>query len=453
MIQPNFRTLRPSTSGFRNRVCCLVLLFSVLGIIWIAASNTVIPQAFAQSTSVTLSPADGTLVGCDTLTIEIWVNDVVDLYAADVRLAFDPDKLEVVQMNPSSDLLQPDYVVRNQYDNINGATWYALTQINPTPPVSGSGVLIEILFKGKGIGTTGVTLDYVKLARGDGTSIPAGIEDATVEITGPDTPTLSIAKISGTDLRLTWTASTGASEYNLYRYSSPYQTPAAPPYFTTTGHSYDDADAMGNTGVNYYYQVASVCENSLESQASNRVGEYDYAIYSPNSLNFNDIAMVLDVSSVNSASTLASYIGSSVYMVSHYIAPNQTLETFIVGNPATDFSLSSGEFVYLVTDNTAPATIALVGDVPAKNSLSFSLVSSSTPKFNLLSMPLDKDELTSASKVYDDIGAGVVMVSRYQSENQVFETYIPGNPLTDFDLVIGEPFALVLSTGAPSNWP
>jgi len=42
---------------------------------------------------------------------------------------------------------------------------------------------------------------------------------------------------------------------------------------------------------------------------------------------------------------------------------------------------------------------------------------------------------------------------RYRIETQTYQTYIPGFPLTDFSLVIGEPFTLILSPGAPAIWP
>jgi hypothetical protein len=68
-------------------------------------------------------------------------------------------------------------------------------------------------------------------------------------------------------------------------------------------------------------------------------------------------------------------------------------------------------------------------------------------------LPLDQGNLTSASDVADDIGAGVIRVLKYYNNLQAFQIYDVGDPDTDFSLSIGEPFGLVLTTGAPVNWP
>jgi len=66
---------------------------------------------------------------------------------------------------------------------------------------------------------------------------------------------------------------------------------------------------------------------------------------------------------------------------------------------------------------------------------------------------LDKGNLTKASEVVSDIGTGVLYLMRYRIETQSYQAYQPGNPSTDFTLTIGEPFALILTTGAPTQWP
>jgi len=264
---------------------------------------------------------------------------------------------------------------------------------------------------------------------------------------------LSISKLTATDARLSWTATPGASTYELYRDSAPYFNPANPPYQSLPGLSFDDLGALGDVNTNHYYVVKATYANGSQSERSNRVGEYDYPLVSTAPLNYNDIAMVLQVPGVTDAASLATYIGSNVKRVMAYDAANQVFQLYLVGNLATNFDLSIGQFVYLVTDNTAPATTSLVGGVLDEGSITFSLLSDSSLKYNFISLPLDRADLTSASEVADDVGSGVYWVMRYLIESQTFETYIPGNPATDFSLEIGEPFILVLITGAPTNWP
>jgi hypothetical protein len=183
------------------------------------------------------------------------------------------------------------------------------------------------------------------------------------------------------------------------------------------------------------------------------VGEYDYSIQTIGTSTYNDIALVLDIASIDDAESLASYLGSFVIRVLRYYAPLQAFQIYDVGDPDTNFPLSVGNFVFLVTNNTAPTTISLAGEVPEPGSVSFSLVSGNPARYNFISLPLDQGNLTSASDVADDIGAGVIRVLKYYNNLQAFQIYDVGDPDTDFSLSIGEPFGLVLTTGAPVNWP
>ena len=429
-----------------------------------------------DGTEISATPTDGsitaiatisiagasTIQGCETSQVEIWINNVADLYGADVRLSFDPAVLEVVdadagepgiQIENGGFLVPPLYTALNEADNAAGTIKYAATQLNPTPPANGCGILAIVTFRAKTAGSSDLDFTYTKLADRDGNTLPATPADGSVSTVAPSTPTLSIARLNSTTARLSWTASAGVAEYRLYRDTTPYFTPTDTPHHATSNLSYDDAGALGNTATNYYYVIKSACDHGFKSAASNRVGEYDYALASASTANYNDIAFVLDVPSVNDAASLAEYIGSSVKRVAHYNAETQSFQTYIVGNPATNFGLSIGEFAFVVTDNTAPSSVALVGGVPDPGSVSCPLVCDHPAKYNSFSLPLDHGNLTCACEVENDVGAGVTRVARYRTETQSYQTYIPGNSATDFPLVIGEPFVLVLSPGAPANWP
>jgi hypothetical protein len=168
---------------------------------------------------------------------------------------------------------------------------------------------------------------------------------------------------------------------------------------------------------------------------------------------YNDVSVVLNMASVTDAASLASHAGSYAKRVLRYNASTQSFQVYVVGNPGTNFPLSTGDAVFLLVDNTAPVVLSFVGDVPEKGGVSFALVSGSPPKYNFLSLPLDQDNLTTAAAVAADVGTGVLRVLRYRSETQSFQVYVVGNPGTDFPLALGEPFFLLLSTGAPANWP
>lgn len=284
---------------------------------------------------------------------------------------------------------------------------------------------------------------------------PAGM----VRLTPPDAVTISASR-SGTDLVLSWNHSDSyVNKYEVWRSLNPYFNPGdagstklADVVPSGGSGTYTDVGVIGNS-TNYYYVVRAVNIFGLQSPRSNRVGKYDYQIFTTTSLTKNDIALVLNISGVTDAASLASYCGSYVRRVAKYKSDTQSFQTYIVGLPATNFSLSTGDFVYLYTDATAPSVVSMVGGVPNAGSVSFNLVSGNPSLKNFVSLPLDQNNLTTAAQVASDIGAGVSRVFRWRGNTQSIQTYIPGLPATDFPLIVGEPFGLLLSVGAPSEWP
>ncbi|MGH2545122.1 MAG: hypothetical protein ACRDIB_20215, partial [Ardenticatenaceae bacterium] len=217
---------------------------------------------------------------------------------------------------------------------------------------------------------------------------------------------------------------------------------------------YDDTQSgIGDVSDNSFYVVRPIAAGGQIGEISNRVGEYDYPLVSAAALNYNDLALVLTNPAVTDAASMAASLGDSIHRVLRYRAVTQSFQTYHVGNLATNFSLSTGDFLFVVTDATAPPTATLVGGVPAPGSVSFNLVFGTSGRYNFLSLPLDQAALSSASAVATDIGPAVLGVIRYRSDTASYQTFIPGNPGTDFPLSIGEPFAVVLTSGAPVTWP
>jgi hypothetical protein len=98
-----------------------------------------------------------------TTVATLRVDGIEDLYGMDVRLAFQPQFVEVVDTDPARDgvqltplesFLKPDWILRQIADNLAGTTWYAATQLNPAEPVAGSGALAEIQLRGRNAGAT-----------------------------------------------------------------------------------------------------------------------------------------------------------------------------------------------------------------------------------------------------------------------------------------------------------
>lgn len=137
-----------------------------------------------------------------TATVTLFVENVADLYGADIRLTFDPAILQVVDADPASagvqiapraDLLKPDFVVKRKACNaanpadadcqVGGLVWYAATQVNPSAPATGSGPLAAITFRRIAPGDTQLRISDQELVTRSGQVIPAQTTDGRVLMT------------------------------------------------------------------------------------------------------------------------------------------------------------------------------------------------------------------------------------------------------------------------------
>lgn len=178
------RFLRASAAG------PVIALFTVLSV----SMTPRAPSAVAQDDAVVrMLPERANLEVGQRVDFAIRVDDIAELYGADVRVSFDPAVLAVedadpvregVQIELVADLLSPDWVLQQSADNEVGSIWYAVTQLHPREEASGSGALARFTFLAVGGGESPVTIDYRKLTRRDGTPIDTAIADALVTVVG-----------------------------------------------------------------------------------------------------------------------------------------------------------------------------------------------------------------------------------------------------------------------------
>ncbi|MCC7358803.1 MAG: hypothetical protein IT317_04970 [Anaerolineales bacterium] len=169
------------------------------------------PGAAAQGgPTVKLDPATLEVGVGQTVDVAVAVVGVADLYAFDVALAFDPALLEVVDLDPSLDGVQaalgtltaPGFVIRNTADNAAGTLRFAFTQLNPSPPQTGSGTLVVVRLRGKQAADAQLEVTRGDLARPDGTLMTANLEAGVVRVlaatSNAPTPTLIPSQAAGT---------------------------------------------------------------------------------------------------------------------------------------------------------------------------------------------------------------------------------------------------------------
>lgn len=88
----------------------------------------------------------------ENFSVNVNINNTSDLTAFELHLAFDPAKLEVVELK-NGGLLTADFVVQNTFDNQAGTIDYAIAQIG-RDPVHGSGSILEIVFLANASGSS-----------------------------------------------------------------------------------------------------------------------------------------------------------------------------------------------------------------------------------------------------------------------------------------------------------
>jgi LysM repeat protein len=159
--------------------------------------STPIGHGLAQGPTVVIDPPSREVAVGATTTVDIRIENVSDLFGAEVHLTFDPALLEGVdadagkagvQIQPGA-FLSPDFTAQNEVDQAAGKIDFAISQMAPHGPVSGSGVLATITFKGKAVGTSPINFVNVILAAPGGIPISAGTQGGSLTVTGGVTPT------------------------------------------------------------------------------------------------------------------------------------------------------------------------------------------------------------------------------------------------------------------------
>lgn len=165
------------SSWIRRALAWTVLLWSIAGLG---------ESAGAQDGAVIwIRPAAGNYYVGQTFGVSVGIDDVADLYGADVRVAFDPARLQIVEtsVTPETGLLAPPWMILfNQVDNQAGTVVYVLTMLNPQVPVSGSGALFSFHFRALAPGPVTVAISEQILTNINGEVIPATTAGALYQL-------------------------------------------------------------------------------------------------------------------------------------------------------------------------------------------------------------------------------------------------------------------------------
>ena len=113
-----------------------------------------------------------------------------EVYGIDLRLKYDPAVIEVLDADPAKEgvqaapgpFLKPDFVVRNTADNTAGTLQYVITQVNPTSPASGTGVVLAFQVRGRQAGETPISFESVVMADRRGQTLAVTPASGTIKV-------------------------------------------------------------------------------------------------------------------------------------------------------------------------------------------------------------------------------------------------------------------------------
>jgi hypothetical protein len=187
-----------------------VLVFLLLALIF---SATLATDESPDAALLWLNPANSTVPIGESTDIFIQLDDVTNVYGAELNIGFDPSILAVVDADAGEAGIQisegtcpaPDFVLKNDANNTAGTIEYVLTQLNPTPPCDG-GTVATIEFECLADGINSIAFTHSLISDPNGIVIFAPTQDATLTCssnTDPNTPSNPSPAHNATDVSVT----------------------------------------------------------------------------------------------------------------------------------------------------------------------------------------------------------------------------------------------------------
>jgi hypothetical protein len=168
-----------------NRLSLTIII--VLMMVPILSYSSLAGEKTENASLLWLNPPGSIVHIGDALNIIIQLDDVTNVYGAEMELGFDPAILAVVDADINQGGVQitegvcpaPDFVLINTADNSAGTIGYVVTQLSPTPPCAG-GEVATIEFQCLSEGTSPVSFSHSLISDPDGMVIGAPTQGATV---------------------------------------------------------------------------------------------------------------------------------------------------------------------------------------------------------------------------------------------------------------------------------
>jgi hypothetical protein len=167
-------------------------------------------HAQQPSPMIALAPSAIEVGVGETVDVAVRVEEAIELYGFDLTLSLNNMQgVEVVDVEPNTEgtqigfgtFLDSGFSLLNQVDHTTGAIRFAMTQVNPSEPKSGSGTILVLALRGLEVGASAelaVTSAELGQPRGitfAGNINPTPAQISVVEATIPHHPPRFLSKI------------------------------------------------------------------------------------------------------------------------------------------------------------------------------------------------------------------------------------------------------------------
>ena len=124
--------------------------------------------------------------------VPVSVRNVEELYAIDIEIQFDPALVQVEDAAANLDgvqvglgtFLDAGLILYNTVDNTEGVIRFAMTQVNPSEPKSGEGVVLVLSLVSQAEGDTTLEVSFAEASTREGEAIPLEGVDGEITVSG-----------------------------------------------------------------------------------------------------------------------------------------------------------------------------------------------------------------------------------------------------------------------------
>jgi hypothetical protein len=186
--------------GKPGRSILVLLLIPAIVLLWLALllvtarvyalGSSAPASAPSETAELAFEPLSSTLLVSDTITVNVVITGVIDLYGVELALAFDPEIVTVVDDNPGAAGIQitaggcpqASFVAQNAADNSSGVITYAAASLAPAEPCTGGGTVATITFQGVTQGTSPISFTTWLLSDLDIQSITTTVVNGSIVV-------------------------------------------------------------------------------------------------------------------------------------------------------------------------------------------------------------------------------------------------------------------------------